>query len=263
MIPATAILVPVLNRPQNARPLFESIEAATPEPHRVLFILSEYDEAERLAVHELWQEGDAREGQDYAPVLDYVIVGGPGTWAQKINVGFHATEEPFIFTGADDLRFHDGWLREALCVANGRDLTGGPLPEPQDGEGPGVIGTDDLCNKRTEVGQHSTHSLVRRAYVDRYSGVMDEPNLVLHEGYAHEYADDELVQTAMHRGRYAHAFSSKVQHLHPMCSETEDDDTYRLGRSGTGRSRRHFNLRSRLWGGDKAFTTRRPRRMGR
>jgi hypothetical protein len=46
------------------------------------------------------------------------------------------------------------------------------------------------------AGRHSTHSLVTRDYVERF-GTIDEAGVVLHEGYPHEFVDDEFVQTAM------------------------------------------------------------------
>jgi len=212
-----AVLVPVLDRPHRVKPLLSSIEQATPEPHRVLFIADSTDEAEIRAL----EEAEAQ----------FIVVEPPATWASKINEGYRRTEEPWLFCAADDLEFRADWFSRALAWAQ---------PDT------GVIGTNDLCNPRTMTGQHSTHMLVRRSYINE-QGTIDEAGKVMHEGYAHEYADDELVQTAMARGVYVHAFDSLVEHLHYLVGKAEDDDTYRLGRQQTIRSRRLFRHRSRLW----------------
>jgi hypothetical protein len=113
--------------------------------------------------------------------------------------------------------------------------------------GIGIVGTNDLANPRVMCGQHATHMLIRRSYIAKHSGVVDEPRKVIHEQYPHEYADDELIQTAMARGAYAHAFDSLVEHCHPMVGKAPDDETYRLGRSRSRQGRRLFRARRPLW----------------
>jgi hypothetical protein len=46
MTEPVVILVPVLRRPWRVQPLIDSIEAATPESHRTLFIVDDDDEHE-------------------------------------------------------------------------------------------------------------------------------------------------------------------------------------------------------------------------
>jgi glycosyltransferase involved in cell wall biosynthesis len=213
-----AILIPVLGRPHRIIPTINSVAAATPEPHRLLFLASDDDQPTIAALEAV--------GADFM-----IVAPGRGSWACKINDGYRATTEPWIFTGADDLAFHPGWFSRALAWAD--DTTG-------------VIGTNDIANPRVMTGQHSTHSLIRRSYVDDL-GTVDGPGQVMHEGYAHQYADDEAVATAMARGTYAHAFDSIVEHLHPMVGKAPDDATYRLGRERTRESRRLFLARRRLW----------------
>lgn len=218
MAAAVAILIPVLGRPHRIRPTIESVAAATPSPHRLLFLASPDDETTISALE--------ANGADYL-----VVAAGRGSWACKINDGYRATTEPWIFTGADDLAFHSDWFARALTWAD---------------EKTAVIGTNDIANPRVMTGQHSTHSLFQRSYVDEW-GTVDETGLVVHEGYAHEYADDEAVATAMARGVYVHAFDSIVEHLHPMVGKAPDDATYRLGRAGSRESKRLFLARRRLW----------------
>lgn len=211
------ILVPVLDRPQNVRPLLDSIAAATPDPYRVLFIVDPDDVAEREAVRRARSEH----------VHSTLLAGG---YARKINAGIRATHEPLIFLGADDLDFKPGWLGAALAKL-----------EP----GIGVVGTNDLGNERVKRGEHATHSLVTREYAEL--GTIDEPGKLLHEGYHHWKVDDELVATAKHRGAWAFAKDSRVEHLHPYWKKAPMDDTYRKGEEQHRLDARRFRKRVRLW----------------
>jgi hypothetical protein len=207
------ILVPVLDRPHRVSPLLASIRAATPSA-RVLFICDPDDHAEQSAVRE--------------HALEPLIV--DGNYARKINAGSRATTEPLIFLGADDLHFHPGWFEAATT-----HLT----------DGIGVVGTNDLCNRRVIRGDHSTHSLVTRDYLKR--GTIDEPDKLLHEAYPHEYVDDEFVQTAQTRSAYAHAHDAIVEHLHPMAGKAPMDHLYAAQRQRMRRGRRIYLARRPLW----------------
>lgn len=209
------ILVPVLRRPHRVVPLLDSIEAATPEPHRVLFICDPDDEPEKAAV-------DNAHGGQRIEVA--------GNYAKKINVGADVTSEPLLFLGADDLDFHPGWFEAASSRLEGRVA---------------VVGTNDLGNPRVMAGKTATHSLVTRAYVEAY-GTVDERGKVLHEGYQHNFCDSEFVETAKRRRAWAFASDSTVEHLHPHWSKGEDDEVYRKGQAGFEVDRQLFHRRERL-----------------
>lgn len=213
------IVVPVLRRPHRVAPLIESIEAVTPEPHRTLFVCTPGDDGEIAAIKDAGAE-----------FIETPEPHAPGDYQRKINLAYLATWEPLLFLGADDLHFHPGWLPAALA---------------QLAEGIGVVGTNDLGNKRTARGVHSTHSLVTREYADR--GTIDEPHKILHEGYPHEFCDDELVQTARKRRAYAHAPESIVEHLHPNWNKAPMDPLYAAEPRRMVEGRKVFRGRRRLW----------------
>ena len=217
---STAILVPVLRRPQNVRPLLASIAEATPEPHRVLFLVTAGDSAE---IDEIRSAG--------ADLLE-VPPNRRGDYARKINAGYSATSDPFLFLGADDLAFRPGWLSAALAL----------FEDPRIG----VVGTQDLGNERVRNGLHATHSVVRRDYVDRF-GTIDERRKVLHEGYWHEFVDDEFVATAQLRGAFAFAHDSIVEHLHPLWGKAPTDALYDAHAVRMRHGRTLFARRRRLW----------------
>lgn len=212
------LLIPVLRRPHRVAPLLESIEANTPHPHRVLFLATEGDLEEHQAVRDAGAE---------------LLIVGPhasGDYARKINAGVRATTEALIFTGADDLLFHPGWLEAAVAYLDGTV---------------GVVGTNDLSNRRVMRGDHSTHSLITRAYAEL--GTIDEPDKVLHEGYPHEYVDDELIGTARYRNAFAFAKRSHVEHLHPLYGKMPTDELYDQHARRMRQGRRVFDRRRHLW----------------
>ena len=213
-VDALVLLIPVLKRPQNVAPLLESIAEATPEPYRVLFIADPDDLEEQVAVRKAGGE----------------LLLCDGNYAEKINLGVVATDEPLIFLGADDLKFHAGWLEAAKRKIKGTI---------------GVVGTNDLGNARVVKGLHSTHSLITREYAER--GTIDEPDKVLHESYPHEFVDDEFIQTAKKRKAFAHASTSVVEHLHPLWHKAEWDEVYSPHKQRMAIGRRIFNKRRQLW----------------
>lgn len=210
-----SILVPVLDRPHRVRPLVDSIRAATPEPHEILFLADPHDRATQDAI---------------AMVGDCRLLSPGGSYAHKINAGVTATDTPFVFLGADDLVFQPGWFPAAAALMSDQV---------------GVVGTQDTANRRVLAGEHATHSLVARWYADL--GVIDRPGQLLHEGYKHNFCDDELVATAKKRGAWAFAHDSVVEHHHPNWGTAPDDDVYRKGRAGFKLDRRLFLRRRRLW----------------
>ena len=196
---ATAcVVIPVLRRPHRVAPLLESLIDSR-QPCWPLFVCTNGDAEEIEAVR---QTGMA-----------YLVIppNERGDYACKIQAGFEHTSDPFIFTGADDLNFHKGWLEAALRCMEDPAI--------------GVVGTNDLGNSRVMEGRHSTHSLVRRTYVEQH-GTIDQPGQVLHPGYWHEYVDDELVQTAKVRKAWAFAEDSVVEHLHPNWGKSDMDPLY-------------------------------------
>lgn len=214
MSQALVVLVPVLRRPHRVQPLLASLHANTPDPVRALFICDPGDDAEHAAIRRCGGE--------------MIIV--DGNYARKINEGVRQTLEPLIFLGADDLAFHPGWLLHAK-----RRLARGVQ----------VVGTNDLCNRRVMRGEHSTHSLVARAYV--HHGTIDDPTRLLHEGYLHEYVDDEFVGTAKARGVFASAPDAIVEHLHPQAGKAPVDELYAAQAARMRRSVGLYRERRQLW----------------
>src|SRR4029077_20483144 len=153
----------------------------------------------------------------------------PGTFAEKVNQAYRETDEPWLFLVGDDVRFQPGWLDQAQHAAR---------------DGAHVIGTNDLHNPLVLKGEHATHLLIRRNYIDERGASWDGPKVVCHEGYGHWFVDNEIVSVAKQRKVWAFAHHSKVEHLHPLWGGAETDATYELGQSRIVEDKALFEARS-------------------
>lgn len=217
MTPDLVIVVPMLGRPHRVLPLVSSIRSTCRA--RVLFCVSPGDTEVHQAIDEL-----GCERIEVAPRPR-------GDYARKINAGYRHTRESRIFAAADDLCFHPGWYEAAIAAL---------------APGIGVVGTNDLGSPRVMAGEHATHSLITRAYADEF-GTVDKRGEIYHEGYPHEYVDDELVGTAMRRKAWAFAFDSHVEHLHPNWGKAESDPLYAQQRHRMSAGASLYRRRRRLW----------------
>lgn len=208
----TAVVVPVLHRPEHAEPFMASLRASTGLARA--YAVVQVDDVEAAAA---WEAAGAIVLEVEADVVSF---------AKKVNVGFRRTTQPWVFVVGSDVRFHPGWLDHAQHVGNTFDA--------------GVVGTNDLGNPRVLAGEHATHFLMRRSYVEEHGGSWDEPGLVCHEGYRHWFVDDEIVTAAKQRGAWAMALGSVVEHLHPAWGKAAGDEVYDLGQSAAAQDQRTF-----------------------
>lgn len=212
------VLVPTLGRPQHIAPLLESLYSTT-DRASVLFLTTPGDTEVIAAIKDA--------GEQHINVAQKRL----GDYARKINEGYANSKEPHLFLAATDLKFHDNWLENAMAKIGGTTH---------------VVGTNDLGNPRVIRGEHSTHSLVTRYYCDNY-GTVDKTRTVLHEGYAHEYVDDEFIETAKCRGVFTMAMDSVVEHTHPAWGKAKWDQSYKDVDKRLKLGYRHFHRRKHLW----------------
>lgn len=193
---AVDILIPTYGRADRLAAVAANIHDATEVDHRVVFIIEDVDlEATRHLT-------DTVIVNQYAP-----------NYAGAILTGYRSTTAPYLFCGADDLRFHRGWDHAALATMRA-------LPHLR------VVGTNDLCNPYVSAGMHSTHSLVDRRYLDEVGGTVDAgPGSFLPTCYTHNLTDTEFIGTAKMRAVFAPCMDSIVEHLHWSLGKTAADAT--------------------------------------
>jgi glycosyltransferase involved in cell wall biosynthesis len=221
-VTAVAVLIPVLNRPHRVEAVLTSVRSSERDVMlQPLFLVNADDHDELFSLR--------------SAEAPYWIVDSErrrGDFARKTNVGVSHTTAEWVFAGADDLLFHPGWADEAIRVA--------------DESGKRFVATNDLGNGVVIKGEHATHPLVHRSYIEE-CGTIDEDGKLYHEGYDHQYVDNEATETAKCRDEFVAASRSCVEHLHYLWRKGENDDVYRLGQS-QGRSDQAIFLGRRiLW----------------
>lgn len=194
------VIVPVLHRPQNVKPFLETLRATT-----------------GLATAWFVCESGDRDEMDAVREHGGRVIQRNGTFAEKVNYAYTrgGLKAPWVFLVGDDVLFHPAWLDHAEFVGN---QFGGK-----------VVGTNDLGNPRVMRGDHATHLLVRRSYIEDVGASWDGPGVVCHEGYRHAYVDDEIVNAAKARDVFQMALGSVVEHMHPYWGKGVDDDVYQKG----------------------------------
>lgn len=223
-----AILIPTLGRAHRIPEILENVAETAPSA-RVHFIAEQSDTETVEALSGL-----------------KATIGDFGTYGKAVNAGYVGTDEPMVMTSdddctygkrlvlpsADDCRYAPGWLEAALGMMKGAIR---------------VVGTNDLHNPYVLAGEHSTHSLIDRVYIDEVGCVVDmEPGTIFYP-YDHNYTDAELVETAKARGVFAPCLESVVEHIHPDFGGREPDDTWRKTRRAVSQDYNLFMARRRLW----------------
>lgn len=214
-----AILIPVLGREHQIDSVLQSIERATKIEHRVIFVCSKSDPVRKACL------------RSSAEVITVPWEPDRADFAQKINRAYELTDDEWYFQAATDLKFHPSWAERALQVAGLHKA--------------GVIGTNDLGNPSVKKGNHSTHILFSRSYIEEYGGTYDDSGTVFSTAYDHQFVDTEFVQTALLRRQFRASLRSCVEHMHPHWGKGEMDDTYRKSERSFLEDARVYNARMR------------------
>lgn len=213
------LLVPVLGRAHQIKPLLQNIREATSIEHRIVFICSKGDDATKVCK------------KTNAETIVVPWEPGRADFAKKINYAYDAIVDEWYFQGATDLRFQERWASIALHIG--------------ERHGVGVVGTNDLGNPSVQRGNHATHILFSRAYIEEHGGTYDGSGKVFSEVYDHQFVDTEFVQTAQLRGQFKPSLDSVVEHLHPNWGKSGMDSTYEKALRETSEDRRIYTDRMR------------------
>jgi len=209
-----AVIVPVMNRPQNADPFMRSFKDSGADA----FVYAVADSSDYETI-QAWRNAGAR-----------VLFCDRGTtFACKSNFGYESTGESWLLFVGDDVRFSSGWLEAALNVA---------------GTEYHVVSTNDCA--REDLDKLAVHPLIRRRYIKDVGASWDGPGTVSHEGYRHWFCDVEWSQAAIDRGVYVYAPDAVIEHLHPLWKKAEMDEVYKLGMSQRFKDNKTYDYRYRM-----------------
>lgn len=211
-----AVLIPTYQRPDRVLSLTQNVITSG---HGIIpyFICERDDKASIEAVVT-------------TPGANLIVNQRSRNYAGAINTGVAETDEPYLFAGADDIRFTAGWFDLAVCLMNKRTE---------------VVGTNDLGNPDVLAGTHATHYLVSRNYATQ--GVVDQLGIMLHEGYDHNYTDTEFIQTAIARGKFQPCLEAEVEHLHVTWGKATHDAGYTKSFAQAHVDAQRYAERKHLW----------------
>lgn len=211
------VIVPTVKaRTPNLEPLLQSLRAST-----------------GMATAYVVCDPDADEQQRITKEYGGIVVEAPGSFAKKINAAYPHTDSPWLKVVGDDCRFRPGWLDQSQLVAR---LYGAK-----------VVGSNDQSNPRVMAGDHATHWMVSRDYIDTEGASWDGPGVFAHEGYRHWFVDDEIVIAAKMRGVFQVALGAVVEHFHPMVGKAEMDEVYEKNDRYSSQDRDLFKKRVRQY----------------
>lgn len=220
-----AVIVPVMQRPQNVQPLVDSFNESNDGTATLYFVCDEDDEAEIAAVR--------------SAGLEPLWATRGHTFAQKANVGYQGTSESFVFVCGDDCEFTPGWLDQPRQLSDRYD----------------VIGTNDaergrVRNPDVASGRHADHWFTRRTYIDEIGACLEGPGQFCPEAYYHWWVDREVIGLAKARGVFVSALESRVIHHHPGFDGNEaaraDDPVYMKAVEWAERDAKAFERREAL-----------------
>jgi len=205
-----AIFIPTLYRAHNLPRLIDSLNRTgdfTP------YLMFPCDDADTLNF--------ARDNR-----ISYWCDQGDMRYVKRIQFMYENTTEPWFLTGSDDIVFHPGWYEAAQ-----------PYMETNT-----VISFEDLCNPNVP----GTNFLISRKYIETLSGVFDAPNTVLHQGYYHNFCDNELVGTARKRGMFFKC-SGIIEHFHHTVGKAANDMIYEMAQANFHNDAALCHSREHLW----------------
>lgn len=209
---AVTIIVPVLGRPQNAAPFMASLRASgfIGPP----LVMAQAFDTETIAA---WENAGAIVG-----------LSEHRSFASKVNLGTRKSASTWILPVGDDVVFWPGWLPAARTAAGDRYH---------------LVATNDLGNPQVLAGEHATHPLIRRSWIETSGASWDGPGTVAHEGYGHGWVDAEWTAKARAEDVFVYAPDAVIEHCHPTWGRGARDHVYELGMSTYDDDRRLFEAR--------------------
>lgn len=225
------VVIPTFGRADRLLAVARNAHAGTLSNHAIIFVVEADDRPSIEAAEEA--------SRALFPYVQVLINGRARNYAGACNHAYLNTRHGYLFSGADDLNFCQGWDNWAVS-----EMRFGVVGH----ESIYVVGTQDLLNPYVQAGTHATHSLVDRRYLDQQGGVAGERGTWLFEGYDHQYTDAEFIDTARHRGVFAPCLNSVVEHVHFLTGKSAHDETYARAYAHLDEDAELYYSRLHLWG---------------
>lgn len=213
-----AIIIPTYHRSHMMRKNVDNIyDASGRENVDVVFVV-ENDDKESISVgHEL----------DALVLINQRTRG----YAGANNTAARVLTHNYFYTANDDFLFHENWLPPMMKLAGSF----------------GIVSPNDLGNPMVMSGIMGTSFLVSRRYLPM--ACADSSGDLFHEGYIHNFCDNEMTATAISNNEFVYCPESIVEHLHPSFNKAIEGLEYGksvdVGLFELDRAR--FESRRHLW----------------
>jgi glycosyltransferase involved in cell wall biosynthesis len=209
-----AVVIPTLGRPHKVAEIVRNLKETAPEATPYFVI-----ESDDTATSEAIEQANAQK----------IVNSRSKSYAGAVNTALLETSEPYLFVSADDFYYHEGWLEPLL----------------QQAKFFGLCASNDLHNQDVQNGTLATCFLITREYAQ--NACIDEPGVMLHEGYTHNFVDAEVSETAISREQFVYCPDSRVEHLHYLWGLSAKDETYAKTVLYHSQDEALFNNRRTLW----------------
>ena len=204
-----SVVMPSRGRSQQLRGCIEQLQLVSPEVETI--VVADTDDAKTCAVAE-----------DLNCKLIVITNQGDSGTSHCWNVGAAAASGEAFVLGADDLKFHPGWLEASLYGLAQLNMVG-------------MVGFNDLS---PSAGDLATHYMVSKSYAaNEWGGVLAIPS------YKHLWLDTEATTRARRDKCYYYAEDAIVEHLHWLWGKAENDEIYQFGQQSYGAGEETFNRR--------------------
>jgi glycosyltransferase involved in cell wall biosynthesis len=225
--PTIDFVIPTLWRADRLEGLVANIHDTTTHKHRIIFVCEHDDTDTVIEVRRL-------------KALDRSVVFVRNIRASNccgaFNSGHAHVRAPYWFAAGDDLLFHAQWDEPCMSTMLDEEL------------GAKIVGTRDLYNINVEQGWTATHFLVDTEYSRDFGLTFDEePGVVAHEGYGHDFFDTEACHVATTRGVFQPCLASIVEHQHWCFGRANVDETYQRSQDMCKGDPEVFAARKEAW----------------
>lgn len=202
-----SVVIPSRDRPKRLRECIEQLQLVSPQ-------------VEIVVVADIGDDKTASVAENLG--CELVISDRPDGPVHCWNIGAAAASGDAFVLGADDLKFHEGWLEAALYGLAGLGFVG-------------LVAFNDLS---PQAGKLATHYLISKSYAaNEWGGVIAIPS------YYQHFIDTEATMRAKRDECFYYAEDAVVEHMHWMWDKADNDEIYKRGQEHYSEGENTFNKR--------------------
>lgn len=207
---AVSVVIPSRDRPERLRECIEQLQLVSPEVE--IIVVADIGDKKTAAVAESLK-------------CKLVISDRPDGPVHCWNIGAAAASGEALVLGADDLKFHEGWMEAALNGLAKLNFVG-------------LVAFNDLS---PQAGKLATHYMISKNYAaNDWGGVLAIPS------YYQHFVDTEATVRSQRDKCFYYAEDSIVEHKHWLWKKADNDEVYQRGQESYAEGEETYNQRLQL-----------------